>query len=291
VQVRVTGSFDINARRSIERALEQADAFKRPAVVIDLDTHAGSFVDAQLVVGSIIESSVPVYAYVNSAAWRAGALIALAADSTFMADGASMGWGDMSEDEAELPPAGLRELRSEFGVLAVRKGLDGQVAMAMVDPDVAIDGLVEAGERLTLSTADAIRLGFAAGQVDDVQQLCDALELEQPEVVTVIPQGLASGIRITVNNQNWRDVRISVLYGTSGSIRQNLGQVTSMNTAEFNIPQNLVVTGSRIQAIAQVVGSSEQTVTEQITVQSGLAIDWIIANMISQSNYFAYIRD
>jgi membrane-bound ClpP family serine protease len=291
VYLKLAGAVQPGTWRQIEAALGDAQSASASALALDIDLRGGDVASAQLAVGSIVESSVPVYAYIGSAAWGAGALLALASDSVFMEPTASFGWGDITGDDADISAAGLRELRSEFGVLALRKGLDDQVAMAMVDPEIAIDGLVDAGERLTLSTAEAIELGFAAGQADGLQQMLDALGLEEPEVVTAVSDDIAFGIRITVSNQNWRDVRISVLHGATGSIRQNLGQVTSMSTEEFNLPSDLVVTGSRIQAIAQVVGSSEQTVTEQITVQPGLAIDWIIANMISQSNYFAYIRN
>ncbi len=291
VHLRFAGALQPGSGRQIQVALSDARSAGASAVVIDIDVRGGSVADAQLAVGYIVENPLPVYVFVNSAAWGAGALLALAADSVFMAPNASLGWGEMGEDEADISPAGLRELRSEFRVLALRKGLEDRVAMAMVDPEIAIDGLADAGERLTLSTAEATELGFAAGEADGLQQLFEVLGLEEPEVVTAVSDDIAFGIRITVSNQNWRDVRISVVHGATGGIRQNLGQVTSMSTEEFNVPSDLVVTGSRIQAIAQVVGSSEQTATEQITVQPGLAIDWIIANMISQSNYFAYIRN
>jgi len=291
VNVRVTGSIEADALRTIERALDDARSAGAAAVVIDLDVRGGTLALAQLAVGAILESPISVYTFVRRNAWGPGALIALATDSIFMGPGSSMGWGTVTEDEANLSPRASRELRAEFRVLALRKGLDDRVAIAMVDPDVVVDGLVEAGERLTLPPAEAIRLGYAVGEVRDVDQLLDKIGLAEEEILTSTPPQMALGIRISVSNQNWRDVRISLIYGTSGSIRQTLGHVTSMNSAEYNIPQNLAVPGSRIQAIAEVIGSSERAATDYITVQPGLAIDWVIANVINQSNYFAYIRN
>lgn len=290
VHVRVTGSIGAGALRHIERALADARSAGAAAVVIDLDAQGGSVAAAQLAVGSIVESPVPVYAYVNPTAWGLGALIALAADSVFMGVGSSLGWGKVTEEEAGFSPRALRELRSEFRVLAVRRGLDDQVAIAMVDPDIAIEGLVEPGERLTLSPGEANRLGYAVGEVGDADQLLNAVGLGDENLGTYAPPPAVRGIVITVANNNWRDVRISLIYGTSGSIRRNLGHVTSMNTAEYEIPQQAVTAGTRIQVVAEVIGSAERTATDFITAQPGLAIDWVIANVISQSNYFAYIR-
>jgi hypothetical protein len=276
--------------RNIERALADARNSSAAAVVLDLDIRGGDVAMAQLAVGSIIESELPVYAIINDKAWSAGALVALAADSVFMTNGAAFGWGDLGEDDADLAPAAFRELLSEFEVLALRKGLDEQVAIAMVNPDLAIEGLVDAGDRLTLSTADALRLGFADGEVDDAYQLLGLLGLDEAELDTYTPAQLASGITISVTNHNWRDVRIILIYGTSGNIRQRLGNVTSMRTVDFEIPHNMVAAGSRVRALAEVIGSPERASTEQLTAQTGLAIEWTIANVISQSNYFAYIK-
>ena len=291
VSVRLSGSIDTYALQQLEGALREARSAGSAAVIIDLDVRGGSVAFAQLAVGAIVESSVPVYAFVNPIAWGVGALIALAADSVFMGAESSLGWGTVTEEEADLSPRALRELRSEFRVLASRRGLDDQIAMAMVDPDIFIEDLVDVGERITLSPTDAAQLGFAVGEVSDVDQLLDAIGLSEQEVAAPMPPQIALGVRISVSNKNWRDVRIALMFGTSGSIRRTLGHVTSMNSAEYNIPQSWVVPGSRIQAIAEVIGSSERAWTEQITVQPGLAIDWVIANVISQSNYFAYIRN
>ncbi len=291
VHARLAGAIDSDARRHIERALADASSEGAATVLLDLDSRGGSVADAQSAVGSIVESTIPVYAFVNSAAWGAGALIALAADSIFMEPDGTIGWGDLSEEEGDISAAALRELRSEFRVLAVRRGLNDQVAVAMVDPDVVIEGLVEAGKRLTLSSDKAIELGFAAGEAEDVTRLLGMVGLEEAELGAYSPNQIQSGITITVSNNNWRDVRINLMFGTTGSISRNLGHVTSMNTQEFEIPLDMVTAGSRVRAVAEVIGSSERAITEWITAQPGLAIDWIIANVISQSNYFAYIRN
>lgn len=286
----LTGSLGHGHRQQIASTVENARSVGAAAVVLDINLSGGRIDAAQLALDPILDSSIPVYAFVNPTAWMAGALIALAADSIFMGPQASLGGGTGAREEAEPSAFALRQLRSEFRILAVRRGLDRRVTDAMVDPQVAFENLVEAGERLTLSSDAAVRLGVAAGEVRDIEELLKTVGLEGAEIVMGSPVQTAAHATIRISNQNWGDVRIFLLHGGGGRMRSRLGTVTSMNSAEFSIPEQFVMAGTVIQVVAEVIGSSERVATEQVTMQPGLVVDWVIANVISQSNYFIFIR-
>ena len=67
-------------------------------------------------------------------------------------------------------------MRAQMRALAENRGLDPDVAEAMVDEDIEIDGVVEAGKLLTLTTAEAVGIGYAE-EVEDWDALMAELGL------------------------------------------------------------------------------------------------------------------
>src|SRR5690606_25755239 len=123
------------------------------------------------------DARIPVYAYVNRRALSAGALIALATDVIYMRPASTLGAATPVTGEGEKASEKIvSAMRSEFRSLAAAAGLDPRVAEAMVDEDIEIEGVVERGKLLTLSTSDAVTLGYAQ-EVDDWDGLMATLDL------------------------------------------------------------------------------------------------------------------
>src|SRR5690606_29662365 len=132
------------------------------------------------------------YAFVNPRAFSAGAMIALAADRIYMTPGAVIGAATPVDGAGNV--AGekmISAMRAEFRALAEARGLDPQVAEAMVDPRIAIPDLVDAGELLTLSTTEASRVGYADGVVSGEAALLTELGL--------------GGAAVTAAETNWAE--------------------------------------------------------------------------------------
>ena len=75
-------------------------------------------------------------------------------------------------------------MRAEMRATAEANGRRGDIAEAMVDREVVIDGIVDAGKLLTLDTAQAVKLGIADGQYDDLDAVLEALTLDAPDLTT-----------------------------------------------------------------------------------------------------------
>jgi len=73
-------------------------------------------------------------------------------------------------------------MRSSMRSLAEARGLDPAIAEAMVDEDIEIPGLIEAGKLLTLTTEEAVNLGYAI-QVEDWDALLEELGISGNEVI------------------------------------------------------------------------------------------------------------
>jgi membrane-bound serine protease (ClpP class) len=90
-------------------------------------------------------------------------------------------------------------MRAEFRALAEARGLDPHVAEAMVDERIEIAGLDKAGELLTLSTNEALRVGFAKAAVAGEPELLQAIGLPGARVVSLEPNWAELMVRFLTN--------------------------------------------------------------------------------------------
>ena len=167
-RVPITGEISPGLVPFVERSLEEAEEAGASAVILDIDTPGGYVDSAERIGDAVHDAKVPVYAFVNRRALSAGALIALATDGIFMRPGSSLGAatpvaGGTGE---KLPEKYVSAMRSEFRALAEARGLDPRVAEAMVDEDVEVPGVDAKGKLLTLSTSEAVRVGYAKEVAD-----------------------------------------------------------------------------------------------------------------------------
>jgi membrane-bound serine protease (ClpP class) len=177
-RIPVTGVVELGLAPFIERSLREARATGARAAVLDIETPGGRVDAAQRIVNSVTDAGIPVYAYINHRALSAGALIALSAERVFMRPASIMGAATPVTGEGQRAPEKIiSAMRSEMRTLAEARGLDPRIAEAMVDEDVDIPGLVARGQLLTLTTDEAVRVGFAS-RVDDWDGLLAAVQLE-----------------------------------------------------------------------------------------------------------------
>jgi membrane-bound serine protease (ClpP class) len=184
-RVPVTGVIELGLAPFIERSLEEAQAAGARAVILDMDTPGGRVDAAERISDAISDASVPVYTLVNRRAFSAGALIALSTRGIFMRPGSVLGAATPVDGSGKKAPEKIvSAMRSEMRALAEARGLDPAVAEAMVDEDVAIPGVVDAGKLLTLTTEEAQELGYAH-EIQDMKGLLAELGLSGAPVVTM----------------------------------------------------------------------------------------------------------
>lgn len=167
-RVPVTGTVEMGLAPFVARSLSEAAEAGAAAVVLDIDTPGGRVDAAWEIIDAVRDADVPVLSYVNRRALSAGAMIALSADRVYMRPGSTIGAATPVVGEGQRAPEKMvSAMRSEFRSLAEERGFDPAIGEAMVDENVAVEGISEAGELLTLTTAEAVRLGVATAQVDD----------------------------------------------------------------------------------------------------------------------------
>ena len=185
-RIPVTGVVEMGLAPFVKRSLDEAE--KAGAVaVLDIDTPGGRIDAAEEITDALRDAKVPTYAFVNRRAFSAGAMIALATDRVYMRPGSVMGAATPVDGEGKkLSEKMVSAMRSEFRALAEENNLDPRVAEAMVDEEVEIPGVVAKGKLLTLSTAEAVRLGYAR-EVADWNALMAAVTPGPTAVVETSP--------------------------------------------------------------------------------------------------------
>ena len=163
--VPITGVIDLGLAPYLSRVLEEAAAAAPRPCCCDIDTPGGRLDAVLQMRDALLGSEVRTIAFVDRTAFSAGALIAIASEEIYMAPGAVMGAatpvdGATGETASEKI---ISAVRTTFKATAEARGRDPLVAEAMVDPDVAIDGLVARGDLLTLTADEAVAWGYAEG--------------------------------------------------------------------------------------------------------------------------------
>lgn len=177
-RVALTGMVDTGLARYVERAVAEAEAADAAALVIEMDTYGGLLDAADAIRSALLETPVPVVVVVDRNAASAGALISLASDRLVMVPGASIGAATAVDAAGQQAPEKVQSYtRGLMRATAEATGRDPRIAEAMVDPAVAIPGVTEAGQLLTLSAAEARRVGLADAVLPSADAAVEALGL------------------------------------------------------------------------------------------------------------------
>jgi membrane-bound serine protease (ClpP class) len=199
-RLRVSGVVENGLAPYLARGLREAATAGAAAVYLDIDTPGGRIDAAERIVDAVTTSAVPVYAYVNPRAYSAGALIALSAKRIYMRPGAVIGAATpVDGGGTKASEKMVSAMRGEFRALAEARGLDPRVAEAMVDERVTVPGVNEGGRLLTLSTNEAVHLGFAREVAGGEGGLLRAIGLPTARVVSIEPNWAELVVRFLTN--------------------------------------------------------------------------------------------
>ena len=193
--VSIKGTIDLGLSSYVKRALEEAVLNKAKAVILEIDTFGGRVDAATQIRDKIMNLNIPSATYVKNRAWSAGALIALSAEYILMDKSASIG-------AAEPRPAdekNISALRAEFTSTASSRGRSEDIAAAMVDKDIEIEGIIEKDKILTLNAEQAIKLNFVDGICSNIEEVLNFLNLKDAKIVYVYPNWAENISRFITN--------------------------------------------------------------------------------------------
>jgi membrane-bound serine protease (ClpP class) len=171
----IKAEIDPRTTRYVELALANAVETKADYVVLELDTYGGTLTDAKEIVQKIMDFKKPIWVFINSDAASAGALISIACDSIYMSPGASIGAATVvtGTDGTAAPDKYQSYMRSIMRSTAEENGRNPDIAEGMVDERIVIDSVKQAGKVITLTTTEAIAVGYCEGKVTSIREILE----------------------------------------------------------------------------------------------------------------------
>jgi len=188
-------------RRTVERAKDE----QAVAIVLEMDTPGGFlWQTVEVIMRTLPDAGLPVYAFVNNRAISAGAIISLAADKIYMAPRATIGSAavvtGMGEDLNKTMEAKITSnLIAVARQVAEEQGHYPDAAEAFIDVEfewkIGDEVISPKGKLLNFNTTEALREVeegrplLAAGVVSTVEELL-AKENIVAEIVVAEPSGM-----------------------------------------------------------------------------------------------------
>lgn len=155
------------ALRKTTMAVEYAQEHNFDYIFMEINTFGGELDAADKIRTMLLDSPIPTIAFINNNAASAGALISIACDSIYMAEGASIGAASVVNQAGEIMPDKYQSyMRSLMRATAEKNGRNPLIAEAMVDPDTYVENISEKGKVLTLTSQEAVKNNFCEGIAD-----------------------------------------------------------------------------------------------------------------------------
>jgi membrane-bound serine protease (ClpP class) len=198
--VEISGAIDLGLAPFLDRALQEAEDADAAAVLLEVNTPGGRLDAVLQMQSSLVGARMRTIAFVNRMALSAGALVTIAAEEIYVAPGSTLGAATPVVGEGEFADEKtISAVRSTFRATAEARGRNPRVAEAMVDADIAIEGLIERGKLLTLDPDQALEWGYADGMHADRSAVLEAAGLEDAAAVRTSPTPAEAVVRFLTN--------------------------------------------------------------------------------------------
>lgn len=176
----------------IKKAIKKASDEGASLIILELDTPGGLLSSALSIKNYIIESDIPVVAYINKNALSAGALISLSCEAIYMSDGSIIGAATPVYMKGnEIEKAGEKEIsamRAAMRSSAERSKKNVRIAEAMVDETIILskrnDGIdLDDKTLLTLSVEEALKVNIADGKANSIIDIIKLRNLSENSTI------------------------------------------------------------------------------------------------------------
>lgn len=212
--VPIESEIDNRAARHFSLAQRQASEAGADILVVKLNTFGGALDAADSIRTALLRCPLPTVAFVDVNAASAGALIALACDSVYMAPAASMGSATVVNGAGEPMPEKYQSYMSTImRATAEHHGrrAEGDSTVWRRDPAIAAS-MVNPEESVSLTARQAVACGYADGMAPDLNAVLADLR-RSGEEVQYYQSSLTDDILGFLSNAAVRAVLIMLIIG------------------------------------------------------------------------------
>lgn len=186
VKVEIMQEIAPLATREMRKAMQLADDLNAAGVLIHMNTYGGLLLEADSIRTMILNSTRPVWVFIDNNAASAGALISIACNSIYMRKGANIGAATVVTQGGEAAPDKYQSyMRSMMRATAEARGRNPDIAQAMVDGDIVVEGVNEKGQVVTFTTTEAMKHGFCDGTAETIKEALALAGIENARIESV----------------------------------------------------------------------------------------------------------
>ena len=179
----VEGEIDPGLANLVNRGIEEAEQAGAEHIVFEINSFGGLVESSVEIKDAIINTGIETTTFVSGRAFSGAALVALAGDNLILKPGTSIG----AAETIPVTEKNISAVRSEFRSTAESQGRDGELAAAMVDADLEIDGIIESGKILSLTALEAEEFGISDQLADNLEQAISVAVSENYRVENIQP--------------------------------------------------------------------------------------------------------
>ena len=185
--------------RRTQQSFQEAEELNADYILIHMNTYGGLVQAADSIRTKILNTQTPVIVFIDNNAISAGALIAIAAQQIYMRPGGSIGAATVVDATGAAVPDKFQSfMRAAMRATAESHGRDTLIiendtivkwyrdpiiAEAMVDPGTYIPGIIDTGKVLTLTSDEAIGVGYSEGLAANIPEVLEKAGIENYTVV------------------------------------------------------------------------------------------------------------
>ncbi len=185
--------------RQTQQSFAEAEELGADYILIHMNTYGGLVQAADSIRTKILNTNTPVIVYIDNNAISAGALIAISAQQIYMRQGASIGAATVVDATGAAVPdkyqsfmrAAMRATAESHGrdtIISendtiIKWHRDPEIAEAMVDPSTYIPGVIDTGKVLTLTSEEAISVGYSEGIAASIPEVLEIAGIENYKIV------------------------------------------------------------------------------------------------------------
>ena len=170
--------------RKAQIAFREAKNIHADIILIHMNTYGGLLDAADSIRTKILYSKIPVYVFIDNNAASAGALISLACNKIYMRKASNIGAATVVNQNSEAMPDKYQSyMRSLMRSTAEARGRNPQIAEAMVDPRIYIQGINDSGKVLTFTTSEALKNGFCDGEAENIEHVMQQAHIKNYKII------------------------------------------------------------------------------------------------------------
>ncbi len=187
--IKIRQDIDHSSCRKLSMGLAKAKEIGADYIILHLNTYGGAVDAADSMRTAILQSEIPVVAYIDIQAASAGALISIACDSIYMRSGSSMGAATVVNQNGEVMPDKYQSfMRAMMRATAEAHGtktviVNGQPKTIWHRNPTIAEQMVDSAKVLSFTPAEAIENHYCEGMAESIEEVVSKLRVEDAVII------------------------------------------------------------------------------------------------------------